>query len=298
MSTPAVEAARRPAPVTPAAAAAGPAPLRLPPAPRRVSGPSRGHPRAVGARVLAPDSRLTRLLDHHWLDRLIRGRTWIAIVTVVLLAIVAMQVALLRLGADIGAVTTQVNAQIQSNQTALATIASLQSGAGVRHQAVVDGLVDPPPDQVVYLSSGPADAVRAAARMHSPAAAATAADIANRQAAAARSTTAAGAPVTSARTTAASHAATGATAATGAATAPPTGATGASAATAPTGAATAPSTPSATTPPSTTATQSAGTPAGTTTAAGTRAGTPATSATTATPPPVSSQGGAVAPPGN
>ena len=285
MSTPAAEVVSRPAP-------AAPAPLRLPPAPRRVSGPSSGHPRAANARPAPREGHLLWLIDHPWLDRLIRGRTWIIIVAVALLAIVTMQVALLRLGADIGAVTTKVNAQIQSNETALTAIAALQSGAGVRHQAVVQGLVDPSPNQITYLSASGIDARRAAARMHSPTAAALAAELADRQAAARasvphRSSAASGA--TSAKTPA-----TGAPASGGAAAAP-TGATGATIA--PAGATTTPAT-TTTTPPSTT-TATTTTPATTTATPPptTTAATTTTPPAPSTPPPVSAQGGAVAPAG-
>src|ERR1019366_8712134 len=122
VSPPAATAAAR-------ARAATPAPLRLPPAPRRVSGPDR-HPRAAVATPQAGASPFLRLIDHPWLERLVRGRAWIAIVAVALLGIVAMQVALLRLGAQIGSETATVNALVQQNETAEAAIGQLEASGG------------------------------------------------------------------------------------------------------------------------------------------------------------------------
>lgn len=149
-------------------ATAVPAPLRLPPAPRRVSGPSR-HPRAVevpASGVVA--GALLRLIDHPWLERLMRGRAWIAIVATALLGIVAMQVALLRLGAQIGGETASVNSMIQRNNTMKDTIAGLEASGDVSSYARSAGMAYPPPGTVTYLQANPGDAQRAVATMTSP----------------------------------------------------------------------------------------------------------------------------------
>jgi hypothetical protein len=155
-------------------ATAVPAPLRLPPAPRRVSGPARRE------RVVAPPSSgasalLIRLIDHPWLERLIRGRAWIAIVATALLGIVAMQVALLRLGAQIGGETAAVNSLQQRNSSMEATIGGLEASSGLGTSPHSLGMLYPPPGAVTYLQLNPGDARLAADRIQSPTAAALAA---------------------------------------------------------------------------------------------------------------------------
>jgi hypothetical protein len=148
-----------PAPL-PLRARTAPAPLRLPPAPRRVSGPSR-HPRATPARPVASPSVLIRLIDHPWLERLVRGRAWIAIVAAALLGIVAMQVVLLRLGAQVGNETSTVNSLIAQNETTQATIGALEASGRVARQASDLAMVYPAPSAVTYLTVNPGDAARA-----------------------------------------------------------------------------------------------------------------------------------------
>ena len=223
MSVPAPAAAARPQGATPA-------PLRLPPAPRRVSGPNR-HPRAAGERGLSAPSLWLRVIDHPWLDRLVRGRAWIAIVAVALLGIVAMQVALLRLGAQIGSETSTVNALVAQNETAQAAIGQLEASHHVGSTAAALGMLYPQPSAETYLQVKARDARLAAHRMTSPSAAAVAAANAHRQivapAVATPATTTPAtptAPLTGGATAAIS--ATGSTAATGATAAAGTTATG------------------------------------------------------------------------
>jgi len=156
------------------ARAATPAPLRLPPAPRRVSGPNR-HPRAAAATPQVGTSPFLRLIDHPWLERLVRGRAWIAIVTVALLGIVAMQVALLKLGAQIGSETATVNALVQQNETAQAAIGTLEASGRVSAAASSLGMLYPQSSSVTYLQANPGDARRAAHTMTAPSKAAIAA---------------------------------------------------------------------------------------------------------------------------
>ncbi|HUB75457.1 MAG TPA: hypothetical protein VL977_00295 [Solirubrobacteraceae bacterium] len=142
-----------------------PEPLR-PPAPRRVSGPAR-RPRAA-PRAAARRATIVRLLDAPFLDRLLRGRLWIALVAVALLGIVAMQVAILRLGASIGADTEQVQRLTAANQAAATVIARDEPGGDVAAQATRLGMLYPPPDDVRYLSYRPGVAA-AAASSYTPA---------------------------------------------------------------------------------------------------------------------------------
>ena len=157
--------------MTPAAAAraraGAAAPLRQPIAPRRVSGPSR-HPRAV---PLAPSSRrraVARLLDAPLLDRLIRGRTWIAFVAFALLGIVAMQVAILRLGASIGRSVSQIEQLTQQNETTATSIAALEPRQNSAAEAAALDMVYPPDNNIVYLGYNAQDATLAAASISAP----------------------------------------------------------------------------------------------------------------------------------
>jgi hypothetical protein len=150
------------------------APLRLPPAPRRVSGPSR-HPRATSVAPAARPSLLLRLVDHPLLERLVRGRAWIAIVATALLGIVAMQVALLRIGAEIGSATSAVNALTAQNETTQTELAVLEAGHRLGHAAASLDMVYPAPGDVTYLQPNDGDAARAARMMTAPSSAAIAA---------------------------------------------------------------------------------------------------------------------------
>lgn len=135
-----------------------PAPLSRPPAPRRVSGPAR--------RTSAPAAPQTgifvRVLDAPFLDRLVRGRVWIALVATALLGIVAMQVAILRLGASIGESVAQIQRLTQANESAETTIAEDEPGRNVANEASSLGMVYPPAGNVVYLRYSPAEASIAA----------------------------------------------------------------------------------------------------------------------------------------
>jgi len=146
-----------------ALAAPAPAPLRPPIAPRRVSGPvRRGQPAA------RPQGAIVRVLDAPFLDRLLRGRVWIALVAFALLGIVAMQVTMLRLGASIGASVNRIQQLEQANQNAATNIARLEPGGTVATKAAKLGMVYPPAGNVVYLHNGPGLAGIAAASITRP----------------------------------------------------------------------------------------------------------------------------------
>jgi Meckel syndrome type 1 protein len=147
-----------------AAAAPARAPLRRPIAPRRVSGPVvRRQPVAAPAH-----SALVRILDAPFLGRLLRGRVWIALVAAALLGIVAMQVAILRLGAGIGASVTRIQQLEQANQSATTAIAGLEPGGGVASKAAKLGMVYPPAGDVGYLHFRPGLAAKAAESITRP----------------------------------------------------------------------------------------------------------------------------------
>jgi hypothetical protein len=156
-----------PAAAARARAATSPAPLRQPFAPRRVSGPTR-HPRATPQSTPSSGQLVARILDAPFLDRLIRGRTWIAFIAFALLGIVAMQVTILRLGATIGRSATQIQVLTQSNENAETTIAGLEPGGNVASEAASLGMVYPPAGDVAYLHYRSADPSLAASLAGAP----------------------------------------------------------------------------------------------------------------------------------
>jgi len=181
MTPPAANAAGRPRP-TPSdrrAAATRPA--------RRVSGPLRapvprpagpgigGRPIAVPrpARRSAPAAErlleaLRALPDHRLLDRLVRGRAWIAILAVALLGIVFLQVSLLKLNSGIGR-AVQHSALLQRENADLRdSVSRLSSGDRVQRLAARMGLSVPTPGTVSFVEPSAASAALAAVRIRPP----------------------------------------------------------------------------------------------------------------------------------
>jgi cell division protein FtsL len=210
----------------------GPAPK----APRRVSGPTRP-PRAAlagaGAAVARPPlslrlgRRAMRVGDARVLDRLVRGRAWIAIVAAALMGIVFMQVSMLKLNAGVSRAVTAADTLERQNSALRADISELDSGERIQDTAAKLGMVTPPAGNVRYLNGMGASAARAAAAIKPPK---PVAPVAPTLGAAATTATPNGATATGAATagaspsgTAANGAAATGAAATGAAT--PNGAT-------------------------------------------------------------------------
>jgi hypothetical protein len=114
-----------------------------PPGPRRVSGPARKAPESgrVGARLGRGSilrslvSALGALANHRLLDRLIRGRAWLMLVTFALIGIVTLQLALLKLNGAVGralhsqALLQRQNAELSIENSELSAADRVQSGA-------------------------------------------------------------------------------------------------------------------------------------------------------------------------
>ncbi len=145
--------------------------------PRRISGPARAaRPARSGgatdARRARTAGRLRRVVhslpDARGLDRLVRGRAWIAIIACALVGIVYLQVSLLGMNAGITrslAVAQHLEAQNSQLQSEIA-----QAGAGGRVQdaAARAGMVLPPAAWAQYLTVGRTDAARAAILIRPP----------------------------------------------------------------------------------------------------------------------------------
>jgi cell division protein FtsL len=172
--------------VTPPAAAASPrarvsAPPRprvSPPRPRRVSGPARQPSRGAAP---APPPREERglalgLLDAlagvtrgGALDRLIRGRIWIAVIAFALIGIVTLQLLVLQLNASIGRTLVR-EGQLERENAALSIEGSeLASGERVESDAARLGMQLVPVGSLRFLRADPpADIARAAASLNTP----------------------------------------------------------------------------------------------------------------------------------
>jgi hypothetical protein len=175
--------------MTPPAAATTPHPAR--PArnrtaqrpPRRVSGPAGG--RRSGARPVAPPTRggavavapplalrlaraAARIGDARFLDRLVRGRAWIALVAIGLMGIVFMQVSMLRLNAGISRAVTSAETLNRQNASLRGEISKLDSGERIADSAGALGMGLPPAGSVNYLDARKANGREAARGIHPP----------------------------------------------------------------------------------------------------------------------------------
>jgi cytoskeletal protein RodZ len=175
MTPPATIAARHPARTTRRK------PTQRPP--RRVSGPT--HPSrpkrerasatatAATAAARAPfamrlGTRAMRVGDARVLDRLVRGRAWIALMAVGLIGIVFMQVSLLKLNAGISRAVTAADTFERQNSSLREDISKLDSGERIQAVAAKLGMVTPAAGDVHYLDGRKADGARAAASIKPP----------------------------------------------------------------------------------------------------------------------------------
>ena len=133
--------------------------------PRRVSGPARPRAVAHGGAVALPRPRpvatppfgrralrrAAALADHPWLDRLLTGRAWIALLAFALIGIVFMQVSLLKLNAGIGRSVERAELLDRQNADLRAAVSRLGSDDRLQEEAAALGLVAPPAGSVTFL---------------------------------------------------------------------------------------------------------------------------------------------------
>jgi cell division protein FtsL len=112
---------------------------------------------AAGLARTLPDSRA--------LDRLIRGRTWVAVIAVALIGIVAMQVHMLELNAGIGQAVEKAATLEQQNTSLRMDVSRLSSGERIAAEAQRLGLVMPNAGEVRYTDVHSTDSTRAARTM-------------------------------------------------------------------------------------------------------------------------------------
>ena len=136
---------------------------------RRVSGPARRRAAPVRGRgrVAPPPVRLARFVrtlpDRRLVYRLVEGQWWIVVIGFLLMGIVAMQVSLLKLNAEIGRDVERSASLQRRNGELRAEVSRLSSGERIQAQASGLGMVMPPAGAVSYLRAGGARDARAAA---------------------------------------------------------------------------------------------------------------------------------------
>jgi hypothetical protein len=151
-----------------------PRPATRRPAARRVSGPLRPVPAGAGGRdtirrgSTGVFERIRALPDTPLIDGLLRGRSWIWLIGVLLGGIVAMQVSLLKLNAGISNAVTTASTLERQNADLEADIARLSSGDRVRDSAQAEGMVTPPPGAIEFLRARPQRDARLATRRMEP----------------------------------------------------------------------------------------------------------------------------------
>jgi hypothetical protein len=176
--TPPAAAAAATAPATRGRSTAPVRPRVAPPRPRRISGPARPPARSPSKRGARANSHaraehglvpgLLGALDgvsrSGALDRLIRGRIWIGVITFALIGIVTLQLLVLQLNASIGRSLVR-EAQLQRTNAALSIEGSeLAGGERVETQAALLGMQLVPEGSLRFLTDNPrADIARAAA---------------------------------------------------------------------------------------------------------------------------------------
>jgi len=186
-----------------------------------VSGPARRAPRSIQPPAQAERGLALGLLEtltgisrHQALDRLIRGRAWIALIAFALIGIVTLQLLLLTLNAHIGRALVRA-AQLQRENAAYSIEDSeLAGGERIESQAARLGMTLVPEGALRFLRVDPrADIARAGAALSAP--------VHSSSAGSSETGTAASAPATSATTASAAEQ----TAASSAGATPPTEAT-------------------------------------------------------------------------
>jgi cell division protein FtsL len=136
---------------------------------KRGSPPSQAHAHAERGLVLGVLGALDGVSRSGALDRLIRGRIWIAVIAFALIGIVTLQLLVLQLNASIGRSLVR-EAQLQRANAALSIESSeLTAGERVESQAGHLGMQLVPLDALRFVTADPhTDIARAAAALKAP----------------------------------------------------------------------------------------------------------------------------------
>jgi len=98
---------------------------------------------------------LRRAPDHPLLDRIVRGRAWIALLGLMLVGIVAMQVEVLKYGASIGRALQNISVLQSRNELLRASVSALSSDQRIEREAARMGMTMPAPGEYAFLRARP-----------------------------------------------------------------------------------------------------------------------------------------------
>jgi cell division protein FtsL len=113
--------------------------------------------------------RVGRRVPDRLLDRLIRGRAWIAVIAFALIGIVAMQLWVVKLGVGIGRALEHTQLLQQENATLASEDSALSSAERIERLALAKGMVPASPAALHFDTlRGPLDARLAAAALAKP----------------------------------------------------------------------------------------------------------------------------------
>jgi cell division protein FtsL len=139
-----------------------------PAAPRRKSGPAPAR-RPVATPAPRAARRVAKGSATILLDRLLRGRAWVALVGVLLVGIVFLNVSVLELNRGIATTDAKSAALERTNSGLRSRVAKLDSAERIQQLAQAKGFILPQPGAITYLKPRPSiDARLAAQRITAP----------------------------------------------------------------------------------------------------------------------------------
>jgi hypothetical protein len=159
------------------------APARKPPRARAVPAPAKAPARRTPARRSAPKRApattrpklavvagrtavaVSQLPDSSLVVRMTRGRAWIAVLGVLLVGIVALNVATLSFAASAGKIDEQITSLEQENSMLESREAKYFSTARIRNEGAAAGLAMPTTEDPRPIEFEPADVTTAASRL-------------------------------------------------------------------------------------------------------------------------------------
>ena len=147
------------------AAAPAKAPTRAParrPATKRAPAPARPKLAVAAGRTAVA---VRQLPDSGLVVRMTRGRAWIAVLAVLLVGIVALNVATLSFGASSGKIDEQITSLEEEISMLESREAKYFSTARIRNEGATAGLAMPTTEEPALIEYEPADVATAAARL-------------------------------------------------------------------------------------------------------------------------------------
>ncbi len=138
-------------------------------APRRREAPTR-HRETEALPHAAPARRRDRARELPRIDRIIRGRTWIPLLGVLLVAIVGLRVEVLKLGSSVGRELQQATTLESSNAVLRSQVSELSGNQRIEQLASGMGMVMPGPMDIHFVKASSISNVGATASgIHAPA---------------------------------------------------------------------------------------------------------------------------------